>query len=157
MKLTILNVGRVRQQFIKAGEEEYAKRLKGTPCAIELVELSLDAPESLSPDVVREREGVELEKRLGRFDFVVMLDERGSQLSSESFAQLIEGWMRDGIRSVAFVIGGAFGFSDGVRSKADYLLSLSKFTLPHQLARLVLVEQIYRAHTLIRGISYHKR
>jgi 23S rRNA (pseudouridine1915-N3)-methyltransferase len=156
MKIVIINVGKVRQSFVKAGEEEYLKRLRGTPLALTLEELGCDAPESLSPAEVQEREAVTVLKRLEAHDYVIVLDERGKQLASRDFSRLLEQRMGQGARSMALVIGGAFGFSEKVRQRADYVLSLSTLTMPHQLVRLVLVEQIYRAHTLMRGISYHK-
>jgi 23S rRNA (pseudouridine1915-N3)-methyltransferase len=156
MKITVLNVGKVRQSFIREGEQEYMKRLQGTPLAVSLVELGLEAPESLAPAAVQDREATELLKRLEPYEYVVALDERGKKLSSKDFAALLTKQMVAGTRTLAFVIGGAYGFSEKVRQRASYVLSLSDLTLPHQLARLVLVEQIYRAHTLIKGISYHK-
>ena len=156
MRVTVISVGKVRQHFIQEGEQEYLKRLRGTPLAVSLVELGLEAPESMSPGEVQEREALELLKKLDTFDYVVALDERGKQLSSKDFARQIEKQMQTGVRSLAFVIGGAFGLSEKIRQRADYVLSLSELTLPHQLTRLVLVEQIYRVHTIMRGISYHK-
>ena len=156
MKVTILNVGRVRQNFIQEGEQEYLKRLRGTPLALSLVELGLEAPESLSVTEVQEREATELLKKLEAFDYVIALDERGKQKTSKEFTQLIDTQLQSGTRSLAFVIGGAFGFSEKIRQRANYVLSLSSLTLPHQLTRLVLIEQIYRAHTIMRGIAYHK-
>lgn len=156
MKISILNVGKVRQSFIKEGEQEYLKRLHSTPLAISLIELGLDVPESLAPVEIQEREGGELVKRLESFEYVVALDERGKRLSSKDFAALLNKQMVAGTRSIAFVIGGAYGLSENVRQKASYVLSLSDLTLPHQLTRLVLVEQIYRAYTLLKGIAYHK-
>lgn len=156
MKISILNVGKVRQSFIKEGEQEYLKRLKSTPLAVSLIELGLDAPESLAPAEIQGREGDELLERLASFEYVVALDERGKRLSSKDFAALLNKQMVAGTRSIAFVIGGAYGLSENVRQKASYVLSLSDLTLPHQLTRLVLVEQIYRAYTLLKGIAYHK-
>jgi 23S rRNA (pseudouridine1915-N3)-methyltransferase len=156
MKLSIVNVGRVRQSFIKEGEQEYLKRLQSTPYALSLIELGLDAPESLSQAEVQEREAAELIKRLDAYEYVVVLDERGKQLTSKDLAQLLDKRAQTGVKSVAFVIGGAYGFSEKIRQRADYVLSLSALTLPHQLTRLVLVEQVYRAYTLMRGIAYHK-
>lgn len=156
MKITVLNVGKVRQSFIKEGEQEYLKRLQATPLALSLIELGLDAPESLAPAAVQEREATELLKRLEPFEYIVVLDERGKKISSKDFAALLNKQMVAGTRSLAFVIGGAYGFSEKVRQRASYVLSLSDLTLPHQLTRLVLVEQIYRAHTLMKGIAYHK-
>jgi 23S rRNA (pseudouridine1915-N3)-methyltransferase len=156
MKITIISVGRVRQSFVKDGEAEYIKRLQATPLALNFVELGIEAPDSLSPEEAKEREAVELLKKLTAFDCIVVLDERGKQLASKEFANLIEKQMSAGTRAVAFVIGGAYGLSEKIRQRASYVLSLSDLTFPHQLTRLVLVEQIYRAHTLIKGIGYHK-
>ncbi len=156
MKITVLSVGKVRQTFIKAGEQEYIKRLQATPLAVSLVELGLDVSESLSPAAVQEREATELLKRLEQFEYVIVLDERGKGLSSKDFAALLTKQMVAGKRSLAFVIGGAYGFAEKVRQRANYVLSLSEMTLPHQLTRLVLIEQIYRAQTLIQGSAYHK-
>jgi 23S rRNA (pseudouridine1915-N3)-methyltransferase len=155
MKLTILSVGRVRQAFIKEGEGEYLQRLKGS-LPVELSELGLEAPESMSPSEVQEREAVETLKRVQGCDYLVVLDERGKSISSVDFSKFLQGRMNAGTRSLCFVIGGAFGFSEKVRQGADYILSLSALTMPHQLTRLVLLEQIYRAHTMMRGIRYHK-
>lgn len=156
MKISIINVGRVRQSFIKEGEQEYLKRLQSTPYALTLIELGLEAPESLSPAEVQEREAQELLKRLDGYEYIVVLDERGKHLASKELAQFFEKRMQAGTRSVAFVIGGAYGFSEKIRQRADYVLSLSALTLPHQLSRLVLVEQVYRSYTLMKGIAYHK-
>jgi 23S rRNA (pseudouridine1915-N3)-methyltransferase len=156
MRISVISVGKVRQHFIQEGEQEYLKRLRGTPLAISLVELGLDAPESMSAAEVQEREALELLKKLDSFDYVIALDERGKQSSSKDFARHIEKQLQAGVKSLGFVIGGAFGLSEKIRQRANYVLSLSEFTLPHQLTRLVLVEQIYRAHTMMRGISYHK-
>ena len=155
MKVTILSVGKVRQSFVKEGEAEYLKRLKGA-FPIELVELGCEVPESMGAEAVREREATEVLKKLEVFDFVVVLDERGEMLSSHDFCRFLEKRMNSSKRSIAFVIGGAFGFSEKVRQRADSVLSLSTLTFPHQVTRLLLVEQIYRAHTMMKGISYHK-
>jgi 23S rRNA (pseudouridine1915-N3)-methyltransferase len=156
MKISIVQVGRVRQAFVKDGEQEYLKRLRSTPYALTITELGLESSEALRAAEVQEREGTELLKRLDSFEYVVVLDERGKQLSSVDFSQLLATRANTGTRSIAFVIGGAYGFSENVRQRADYVLSLSKMTLPHQVTRLVLVEQLYRAYTLGKGISYHK-
>lgn len=156
MKLTILNVGRVRQKFVLDGEAEYLKRLRNTPYSLDLVELGLEAPESMSAGEIQRREANELLKRLPAYDWVIVLDERGKQHSSEGFSTHLEDLANRGIRSLVFVIGGAFGFDEKIRGQANEVISLSKMTMPHQLIRLVLVEQIYRAYTLARGLPYHK-
>ena len=156
MKITILSVGRVRQSFIKEGELEYAKRLSNTPCAVRFLELGLEVTDSMSANEVQEREAIELEKKLVGYDCVIALDERGKLLNSLEFSSLIGDKMQSGVKSAVFLIGGAYGFAERIRKRANHVLSLSKLTFPHQVTRLILVEQIYRAHTLLRGISYHK-
>jgi len=156
MKITVINVGRVRQNFVLEGEREYLKRMSASAWRPVLLELAIDAPDSLHPDEIRHREGFELLRRLSAYDVVVALDERGQQMSSREFADFLQQQMTQGKRSLAFLIGGAHGFSEAVRQSASKVLSLSQLTLPHQLTRLVLVEQLYRAHTLIQGTGYHK-
>lgn len=155
MKLVILSTGKVRQPFILAGEREYLQRIKGG-LRVEVAELGLEAPDSLSVDEVKAREGREILKRLEPFDYIIALDERGGALSSERFARLLESRMNAGTKGIAIVIGGAYGLSESVRERANLVLSLSEFTLPHQLSRLVIVEQCYRAFTILKGIGYHK-
>jgi 23S rRNA (pseudouridine1915-N3)-methyltransferase len=85
-----------------------------------------------------------------------VLDERGKEMSSKALSEFVQTRMNSGVKSVCFVIGGAYGFAEKVRQEADLILSLSALTFPHQLTRMLLVEQLYRSHTLIKGISYHK-
>jgi 23S rRNA (pseudouridine1915-N3)-methyltransferase len=155
MKIVVVSVGRVRQQFVLQGEAEYLQRIKGS-FQVELVELGMESPESMSPGEVQAREAEEVLKKTKSYDYLVVLDERGKGMSSKSFSDLIQARMNSGIKSVCFVIGGAYGFTEKVRQEADLILSLSAFTFPHQVTRLLLVEQLYRAHTLMKGISYHK-
>jgi 23S rRNA (pseudouridine1915-N3)-methyltransferase len=155
MKITVLSVGRVRQRFIIDGEAEYRQRL-GKEIKLELSELGIESPTSMSKSEVKEREADQLLKRLPQFDYVIVLDEVGKEYTSIEIERLLSSRMQMGTRHLAFVIGGSFGFSERVRQAADTILSLSKLTFPHQLVRLLLVEQIYRAHTMMRGIKYHK-
>ena len=155
MKIVVLSVGRVRQQFVLQGEGEYLQRIKGN-FQVELVELGMESPESMSPSEVQAREADEVLKKTKPYDYRVVLDERGKSMTSKSLSDLIQARMNSGIKSVCFIIGGAYGFAEKVRQEADLILSLSAFTFPHQITRLLLVEQLYRAHTLMKGISYHK-
>jgi 23S rRNA (pseudouridine1915-N3)-methyltransferase len=155
MKITVLSVGKVRQEFVLAGEGEYKQRL-GKEIKLELQELGIESPTSMSDAEVKEREADQLLKKMEQFDYVVVLDEIGKVLSSIEFSKIIDSRMQSGTRHLVFIIGGSFGFSDRVRQAADMVISLSRLTFPHQIARLILVEQIYRAHTLMRGIRYHK-
>lgn len=155
MKIVILSVGRVRQSFVLEGEGEYLQRIKGS-FSVELVELGMDSPESMSPAEVQNREGEVLLKKIASYDYVIALDERGKSVTSHQLSDVLQARMNAGTKSVCFIIGGAFGLSEKVRQEADSVLSLSSLTFPHQVTRLILVEQLYRAHTLMRGISYHK-
>ncbi len=155
MKIVVLSVGRVRQRFVLDAEGEYLQRIKGS-FQVELVELGMESPESMKPAELQAREAQEVLKKTKSYDYLVVLDERGKEMTSKALSEFVQARMNSGIKSVCFVIGGAYGFSEKVRQEADLILSLSTLTFPHQLTRMLLVEQLYRAHTLIKGISYHK-
>lgn len=155
MKIVVLSVGRVRQRFVLEAEGEYLQRIKGS-FQVELVELGMESPESMRPAEVQLREAEEVLKKTKSYDYLVVLDERGKEMTSKALSDFVQTRMNSGIKSVCFVIGGAYGFAEKVRQQADLILSLSTLTFPHQLTRLLLVEQLYRSHTLIKGISYHK-
>jgi 23S rRNA (pseudouridine1915-N3)-methyltransferase len=155
MKIVVLSVGRVRQRFVLDAEGEYLQRIKGS-FQVELVELGMESPESMKPAEVQAREAEEVLKKTKNYDYLVVLDERGKEMSSKALSEFVQTRMNSGIKSVCFVIGGAYGFAEKVRQEADLILSLSALTFPHQLTRMLLVEQLYRSHTLIKGISYHK-
>jgi 23S rRNA (pseudouridine1915-N3)-methyltransferase len=151
MKFTFLSVGKDRSGLFAPGVAEYARRLEHV-AKVSLVEL----PESRASGVrAKEEEGTALLAKLGPRDVLVALDERGKRLSSVDFARWL-GQQVDQGRDVAFAVGGDEGLSDAVRAKAGLVLSLSAMTLPHRLARLVLLEQVYRAFTILRGEPYHK-
>ncbi len=139
MRIKIIAVGKIKKEYIKKGILDYSKRIVHY-IPFEIVEVK--------------------EEHLNRFidadAFNVLLDEKGKVLTSGAFALFIEKMMISSVKDIVFFVGGAEGFSDEFRKKADFLLSLSKMTLPHEMARMVLVEQIYRAFTIIRGEKYHK-
>ena len=151
MKLTFLSVGKERSGLFLPGVQEYASRLERAH-KVQFVEL----PESrLTGAQAKEDEGERLLAKLSARDVLVALDERGKHVSSVDFAKWL-GKQQDSSRDVAFVIGGDEGLSEAVRAKAGLVLSLSAMTLPHRLARLVLLEQVYRAFSILRGEPYHK-
>ncbi len=151
MKLTFLSVGKDRSGLYSPGVDEYVKRLAHT-AKVAMFEL----PESrASGEKAKEEEGKALLAKLSPRDVLVALDERGKALSSVDFAKWL-GRQQDSGKDVAFVIGGDEGLSDAVREKAGLVLSLSAMTLPHRLARLTLVEQVYRGFSILRGEPYHK-
>lgn len=146
MRIRIAAVGRLKEKFLAAGVAEYLKRIK-IFAKVEIVEV----PECRTV----EEEGAKLLAQVLRESFVVVLDVAGDSLSSEGLAEKIAALGLRGVSGVTFIIGGAFGLSEEVRRAADFRLSLSEMTFTHQMARLVLVEQIYRAFKIIRGEPYH--
>jgi 23S rRNA (pseudouridine1915-N3)-methyltransferase len=155
MKVVVLSVGRVRQRFVLQGEAEYLQRIRGG-FQVELIELGMESPESMNPAEVQAREADEVLKKTKGYDYLIVLDERGKEMTSKAFSEFVQSRMNSGVKTICFAIGGAFGFAEKVRQEADLILSLSALTFPHQLTRMLLVEQLYRAHTLMKGISYHK-
>jgi 23S rRNA (pseudouridine1915-N3)-methyltransferase len=155
MRFRIVVVGKVRQPFVRDAEAEYGKRLRGY-AELDVVEVTTKVAGSAPDDVVRAREADELLSRIPTGERLVALDGRGRSLSSADFAAWLGDQQRRGTSRVTFVVGGASGLDERIRARADLVLSLSAMTLPHQIARLVLVEQIYRACTILRGEPYHK-
>ena len=155
MKVRILVVGTDRSRLFEPAIAEDASRI-GRYATLEQVELPPSKKGGSDPLRAREEEGRALLGRLKGNELVVALDERGEELGSEAFSKpILQEAMNRG-RDLAFLIGGAEGHSDAVRARADRVLALSRMTLAHRLARLVLVEQIYRAFAIARGEPYHK-
>lgn len=158
MLVRIIAVGRVRERFIRDGIEEYTKRLSRF-FRVELVETKEEpCPEEFSPahkERVLQREGEALLKALAPGP-VVALDVHGRLLSSEELADYVAQLQLRGESTVQFVIGGSLGLAPAVLSRADLRLSFGRITLPHQLCRLVLFEQVYRVATILHGLPYHK-
>lgn len=146
LHITVYAVGKLKEAFWKDAVAEYLKRLGGY-AKVEVREL---------PDSNLERESAALLAALPERDPVVLLDVRGKETSSEGIARLIEGYALDGASRLAFVIGGSDGVSEEVKRRADARISFGPITLPHNLARVVLMEQIYRAFKIMRGEPYHK-
>lgn|SRR5687768_2500548 len=154
MRFLIVSVGRPRDRALAEAIHEYESRA-ARYWPLETKEVREEPARAKAPDLVRDREGQRLLDACDGAD-VVACDANGPQMASEEFA----GWMRErrerGDRDVAFLIGGAFGLSDVVRTRARSMLGFSRWTLPHELARLVLAEQLYRSGTIVRGEPYHK-
>lgn len=158
MKLRLLCVGRLADGWQRSGVADYSGRI-GRYLPFETLELKEEkgAPGTGDVERIRSREGERLLEKISGNAFVVVLDERGVSRTSEQLAGLLEEHMLRGTGEVLLVIGGAYGLSEAVRRRAQLLLSLSALTLPHQLARLLLCEQLYRALTIIRHEPYHNR
>ena len=159
MTIRILCVGKLKEPYFEAAEAEFQKRLRRF-CTVEIAEVPDErAPETLSAAQrrqVMDREGERLLARIGADEHVVALAIGGTRRTSEAFAARL-GQLRDGgARCVTFVIGGSLGLSGAVLQRANETLSLSDMTLPHRIARLVLLEQVYRAQKINAGEPYHK-
>ncbi|MEK4231200.1 23S rRNA (pseudouridine(1915)-N(3))-methyltransferase RlmH [Solibacillus sp. FSL H8-0538] len=159
MNITIISVGKLKEKYLKMGIEEYVKRLGGY-AKIELVEVPDEkAPEQLSDaemEIVKKKEGERILAKISEGTHVIALALDGKMKTSEQMAADIDSLMTYGKSKVAFVIGGSLGLHDDVLRRADEKLCFGKMTLPHQLMKLVLVEQIYRSFRIIKGEPYHK-
>ena len=156
MKIKIIALGKIKEKFLKEGIDEFLKRL--TPYAnVEIAEL---APVEIRDENLIEKaldaEGEKILASIKPQTYVITLEIQGKMLSSEEFAEKIQTLSNEGISEIAFVIGSSHGISEEVSKRADFALSMSKMTFLHQFARLLLVEQIYRAFKIIKGETYHK-
>ncbi|PLT29536.1 23S rRNA (pseudouridine(1915)-N(3))-methyltransferase RlmH [Peribacillus deserti] len=159
MNISIVTVGKLKEKYLKQGIEEYVKRM--SPYAkIDLIEVPDEkAPETLSEiemEQIKDKEGERILSKINPDAHVIALAIQGKQKSSEELAESLDKLATYGKSKVAFVIGGSLGLSKAVMQRADEALSFSKMTFPHQLMKLILVEQIYRAFRINRGEPYHK-
>ncbi|WP_102348094.1 23S rRNA (pseudouridine(1915)-N(3))-methyltransferase RlmH [Bacillus sp. Marseille-P3661] len=159
MNISIFSVGKLKEKYLKQGIDEYLKRLSSY-AKVEVIEVPDEkAPEHLSEaDMVqvKNKEGERILAKLSDDTYVIILAIKGKMLSSEELAMELDQLAIHGKSKVAFVIGGSLGLSTAVENRADFALSFSKMTFPHQLMKLVLVEQIYRAFRINRNEPYHK-
>jgi len=158
VKLRLLCIGRLSERWLQQGAEEYTRRISRY-LSFESVELREGAGGGTHGDIRfgREEEGERLLRKISPQAFVVILDEGGKPLHSEAWAEFFADKMLHGITEIVLVIGGAYGLSPAVKERGNLILSLSAMTLPHQLARVVLLEQTYRAMTILRNEPYHNR
>ncbi|MCT4633402.1 MAG: 23S rRNA (pseudouridine(1915)-N(3))-methyltransferase RlmH [Firmicutes bacterium] len=159
MKITILTVGKIKEKYFVNAIKEYTKRLSKY-CSLKEIEVSDEkAPENLSEkdmEIVKNKEGERILKNIKDSSHVIALAIEGKQKSSEELASRIEKLGVSGKSDIVFIIGGSLGLSDAVYKRADELLSFSKMTFPHQLMKVVLLEQVYRAFRIIKNEPYHK-
>lgn len=158
MKITIACVGKIKEKYLTQGIEEFTKRLTAF-CKLETLSINEEKmPDNPSPaekEQVLDRETKRLMAIIPENSYVILLDVIGKQISSPELAEKIDALALAGTSHITFVIGGAFGYTDALRKKADFALSFSKMTFTHQMIRLLLVEQIYRAFKISRGEKYH--
>lgn len=155
MNIKLIVVSKTDVPYLQAGIDEYISRLKHY-CDFELVVIpALKNGGRLSPEEVKNKEGELILRQLEKVDCVVLLDEHGKEYTSVGFSEFLQKQMNGGVRTLTFVIGGAFGFSSEVYDAAHAKLSLSQMTFNHQMVRLFFLEQLYRAHTILRHEKYH--
>jgi 23S rRNA (pseudouridine1915-N3)-methyltransferase len=155
MNIKLIVVSKTDVPYLQQGIEEYLGRLKHY-CDMQLVVIpALKNLGKASPEEVKEREGELIMKQLEKVDQVVLLDEHGKEYTSVGFSEFLQKQMNAGVRTLAFVIGGAYGFSPAVYAAAGHKISLSQMTFNHQMVRLFFLEQLYRAHTILRHEKYH--
>lgn len=152
--LRIITVGKNNQEFLKEGLSFYQKRLKPY-CQLEIIELKEIGYGKLPEQKILENESEIYRTKIGSDDLVIGLDREGKELSSEKFAGLLEKEAIQGRTKLTFLIGGIYGLAPDVLEKCDYRISFSQLTFPHQLFRVILLEQLYRAFKIIRGEPYH--
>lgn len=156
MNIKIIALGKIKEKFLKEGIDEFLKRL--TPYAsVEVLELSpIEIKDENLTAKVLEQEGEKILSHIKPQSFVITMEINGKMFSSEEFAKKIEDLTNDGTSEIVFVIGSSCGISPIVSNRANLKMSMSKMTFLHQFARLILIEQIYRAFKIIKGETYHK-
>ena len=155
MKIHLISVGKNHEAYVKDGVEDFTKRIsKYYP-----VEWLIVAPQknaaSISENELKKKEGESILHLLKKDDYLVALDEKGKQLSSQELAQFIQSRANESIKNLVFLIGGAYGIDEIVLKRCNHKWSLSQLTFPHQLVRLILAEQLYRACSILRNEKYH--
>ncbi|KPU27213.1 hypothetical protein TR13x_06535 [Caloranaerobacter sp. TR13] len=159
MNITIISVGKIKEKYLNDGIKEFSKRLSKY-CKLKLIEVSDEkAPENLSEaemEIVKKKEGERILSKLNESSYIITLCIDGKSLSSEEFSKKLDSLALSGNSNITFIIGGSLGLSQEVINKSHFKLSFSKMTFPHQLMKLILLEQVYRAFRISRGQPYHK-
>lgn len=159
MKITIITVGKIKEKYLRDAIAEYSKRLSKY-CKMEIIEVADEkTPENASEsmnETIKSREAERILKYLKDDAYVMTLEIQGKQITSEELAEKIEKLGIQGTSHLIFVIGGSLGLGKKVLERSDYALSFSKMTFPHQLMRVILLEQIYRSYRIIKKEPYHK-
>ena len=155
MKIQFWSLGKAHEPYVKEGVEMFTKRIGSYFPAEWVIIPPLKNAASLQPSELKKKEGEQILALLKKEDCLVLLDERGKQYSSEGLATFIQSRANESTKSLVFLIGGAFGVDEAVQQKARFQWSLSQLVFPHQLVRLILAEQVYRACTILRNEKYH--
>lgn len=159
MRITVITVGKIKEKYLRDAIGEYSKRLSKY-CKLEILEVADEKiPENAGENLenqIRDKEGDRILKYVKEDAYVITLEILGKQLTSEELSSKIENLGVQGVSHIVFIIGGSIGLGKDVMKRSDYALSFSKMTFPHQLMRVILLEQIYRSYRIMNGEPYHK-
>lgn len=159
LNINIISVGKLKETYLRDASAEYQKRL-GAFCRLEIIEISsFKLPENPSPaqiDAALNREGSHITAKIPANSMVYVLCIEGKMLSSEELSAKLSAAANEGTSNITFIIGGSHGLSEEIKKRADFVLSMSRMTFPHQLARIMMLEQLYRAFMISSGGKYHK-
>ena len=159
MKITLITVGKIKEKYLKDAIAEYSKRLSKY-CKLEIIEVpdekTPDNASAVVEDNIRAKEAERILKHIKEDAYVITLEILGKQMSSEELANQIEQLGVTGISHIVFVIGGSIGLGQDVLKRSNFAISFSRMTFPHQLMRVILLEQVYRSYRIINGEPYHK-
>ncbi len=155
MKIQLINTGKTTEKHVKDGIDLYLKRIKNY-IPFEVIDLpDIKSTKKMNFDKQKELEGTTILKKIEINDYIIVLDEKGLEYDSSEFADHIQKIMNKGVKTLAFITGGPYGFSKQVYNRAQERISLSRMTYPHQLVRLIFTEQLYRAFTILNNEPYH--
>ena len=155
MKISFWSVGKANDTYIKEGVEEFTRRIsRYFKVEWKIIPVPKNAA-TLSETDLKKKEGEIISAQLNKEDYLIALEERGKQMSSEGLASFLQARANESTKQIIFLIGGAYGIDETVLKRADYKWSLSQLVFPHQLVRLILAEQVYRACTILRNEKYH--
>ena len=155
MKIQLTVISKTNQDYLRTGLAEYLKRLEHY-CKLEYVEIpDIKNAKNLNQAELKKKEGEKILAQVDSSDQLILLDENGKSFSSIAFSKQLNKWQLQSIKRLHFVIGGAYGFSEAVVQRAQSKISLSPMTFSHQMVRLIFLEQLYRAHTILKGEPYH--
>lgn len=155
MKIALLQTGKTNEKHISKGVDIYSSRIRKYTGFEILTIPDIRNTRNMPGAEQKLKEGAKILEAVMKDDYVVLLDERGKELRTAEFSSWLEKKLSSSVKRIVFIIGGAWGFSDEVYSRADFTISLSKMTFPHQMVRLLFTEQLYRAFTIMRGEPYH--
>ena len=155
MKIIFCSIGKNHESYVKAGVEDFSSRIsRYFKISWHIIATPKNAG-SLPEQELKKKEGELILEWLSKDDYLVVLDERGKQMNSEGLADMLQARANQGVKQLVFLIGGAYGIDEAVMKRADQKWSLSQLVFPHQLVRLILAEQVYRACTILRNEKYH--